>query len=86
MLAGIGLTAAFVRLSIVLTSRCRCYIPARLRTVRDLVPFAITSDSVTWTREQVAVAVKQVVMVQLGLPESAYTEDAHFVDDFGIDR
>lgn len=67
-----------------LTIPFKQYIPARLQTVRDLVPLAMTSDSITWTREQVSTLVKRVVMEQLGIPESKYTEDSHFIDDFGM--
>lgn len=37
------------------------YIPSRFKTVRDLVPYAITSDQIKWTREQVSVLVRQIV-------------------------
>lgn len=81
---GTPLAIAFAILASRLTTPFRQYIPARLQTVRDLVPLARTSDSVTWTREQVSTLVKQLVMEQLGVPESTYAEDSHFIDDFGM--
>jgi acyl carrier protein len=55
----------------------------RLRRVRDLVPFAETSSQVRWTRAVVARKVKTTVVEQLGLRESEYWEDAHFIRDLG---
>lgn len=36
-------------------------------------------------REEVAALVKQIVLEQLGLPESTYGEDKRFIEDFGVD-
>ena len=84
ILLGVILAIGFACLAARFTIPFKQYIPARLQTVRDLVPLARTSDRITWTREQVATLVKQVVMEQLGVPESEYTEDSHFIEDFGM--
>jgi acyl carrier protein len=84
LITGVALAIVFAVLAARFTIPFKQCIPARLRTVRDLVPIAITSDKVTWTREQVSALVKKVVMEQLGVPESRYTEDSHFIDDFGM--
>lgn len=70
---------------VLLTSRFENQIPAAYSGVRDLVPFAITSSEVSWSPEDVARQVKQIVMNQLGVSEEMYREDAHFVHDFGMD-
>ena len=85
VITGIALSILFACLATRFTIPFMQYLPARLQTVRDLVPLAITSDSITWTRKQVSTLVKQVVMEQLGVPESKYTEDSHSIDDFGMD-
>jgi acyl carrier protein len=69
-----------------LTEPLRSCIPRRFSTVRALVPFAVTSDAVSWTRDQVASLVKRLVIDQLGLREDQYREDAHFVKDLGMGR
>ena len=84
IIIGIILTIVFACLTVHFTIPFKLYITTRLRTVRDLVPLAITSDSITWTREQVSTLVKEIVMEQLVVPESKYTEDSHFIDDFGM--
>jgi acyl carrier protein len=68
-----------------LTRRFGVRIPYRFKSMRDLVPYAITSDHIQWTREQVSAVVKRLVMEQLGLDESQYTEDSRFVEDFRMD-
>lgn len=68
------------------TQKFKTRIPARYRRLRDIVPFAVTSDQVKWTREQVSALVKQVVLEQLAIPEAKYREDAHFVNDLGLDQ
>ena len=60
-------------------------LPARIRLVKDLVPFAATSNSICWTREEIAATVKEIVMEQLGLKESQYSENANFVNDLGME-
>jgi acyl carrier protein len=59
-------------------------IPPRYSKLRALVPFAATSDSIRWTRDQVASVVKEVVIEQLGLWEGQYREDADFVKDLRV--
>ena len=55
-------------------------------TIRDVIPCAITSDRMTgWTREDVVLVVKRLVMEQLAVDESAYTEDSRFYEDFNLD-
>ena len=60
-------------------------LPVRIRLVKDLVPFAATSNSICWTREEIAATVKEIVMEQLGLKESQYSENANFVNDLGLE-
>jgi len=62
-----------------------CHIPHRYWRVRDLVPFAVTSEAIAWTRDQVACLVKKLVIEQLGLKPGEYREDANFVKDLGVD-
>ena len=69
-----------------LTQPFRSCIPARFSKVQALVPFAVTSDAIAWTRDQVASLVKRLVIAQLGLREEQYREDAHFVKDLGMGR
>jgi acyl carrier protein len=71
-------------LSIRLTNRFKVRIPHRIKTLRDIVPYAITSDQIKWTREQVSDVVKKIILEQLGIPETQYREDAHFVKDIGL--
>ena len=59
-------------------------IPGKM-TVKDLLFFAITSDEISWTREQVSERVKKIVIEQLGLSEDDYFEDADLIRDFGMD-
>ena len=68
-----------------LTQRYRNRIPIGIHRVRDIVPYAVTAETVEWTREQVAQLVKIVVQEQLRIPDSQYREDAHFINDFGMD-
>jgi len=88
---GLGLVAGIIvviPLATVATRLMRpweVYIPSTVKSVRDLVPWVITSDQIRWTREQVAERVKQVVMDQLGVEESKYSENANFAKDFCMD-
>jgi len=66
------------------TRRMRRYIRASDSTLRKLVPFAVTSDDVTWTRDQVASLVKKLVIEKLDLKAGVYREDAQFVKDLGL--
>lgn len=77
-------TLAFAYAAILATERCRTRIPEKLRRIRDLVPYAGSSDHIEWTRQKVAAVVKVIVMEQLGLSESDYREDADFAKDLGL--
>lgn len=68
-----------------LTRRFENRIPRACSRVRDLVPFAVTSSEISWSPEDVAWQVKQIVMDELGVSEEVYREDAHFIHDFGMD-
>lgn len=68
-----------------LTRTMKTTIPARIKQVKDLIPFAITSDEMKWTKEQVSEHVKRIVIDIVGISESEYFEDAHFIKDLGID-
>jgi acyl carrier protein len=52
--------------------------------VRDLVPYAMTSDFLSWKRSDVARAVRRIVVEQLGLRDGQYREDARFIEDLGM--
>jgi hypothetical protein len=71
-------------IAILAPERWRTRIPRQLKKIRDLVPYAGTSDHITWTREKVSLTVKMLVMEQLGLSESDYHEDARFAEDLGL--
>jgi len=83
--AGIVITVVFGIIAAKITRPFQVYIPSRYKRIRDMVPYAVTSDYVRWTREQVSDLVKQLVMEQLGIHESKYTEDSRFVEDLGMD-
>jgi acyl carrier protein len=71
----------------VTTRPFRTLIPPRFQSIRDVIPYAITSDRMNrWTRDEVAAVVKRIVIDQLALAESAYTEDARFVEDWKAGR
>jgi acyl carrier protein len=80
------LAIVFTYAEIKLTKKYMTRIPRRVKTIRDLVPYAVTSEQIKWTRDQVSELVKKIVLEQLNLSEADYREDAHFVDDFGLDR
>lgn len=57
---------------------------ARYQLLRDLVPMRPAPfNSRSWTREDVAARVRKIVLEQLGIAESKYSEDADFIRDFG---
>lgn len=68
----------------ILTEPSRRSIPNRFKTIRDLIPFVVTSNSVSWSCEMVAKVVKKIVIEQLGLKESKYSETASFINDLGV--
>jgi len=84
-LLGIWVVIPFAFITLRLTRPWKIYIPLEFKTIRDLIPYAITSDRVRWDREGVSIRVKQIVMEQLGIEESYYTEDSRFIEDFNID-
>jgi hypothetical protein len=59
-------------------------VPGRIQTIRDLIPFAMTSDKILWTREDVARVIREVVFEVLAPPEAIYHENADFVRDLGL--
>jgi acyl carrier protein len=65
-------------------SGMRRFIPVEVKTLRDLVPFAETSDLITWTREGVAREIRAIVLEVLGIKPEKYREDADFVKDLGM--
>lgn len=80
----VGCTVFVAHVSNRLTRPFRSCIPPRYSRLRDLVPFAVTSDAIFWTRDQVATLIRKLVIEQLGLREGQYREDAHFVKDLGL--
>lgn len=80
---GVFLAIVFAVIAAGLTRRYRICIPTGLQSIRDLIPYAVTSERMSgWTRDDVAVVVKRLTMDQLGVEEAAYTEDSRFVEDF----
>jgi hypothetical protein len=61
-------------------------IPSAQSRIRDLVPYAMTSEFILWHRDHVAALVRKLVIEQLGLKKEEYRENAEFVKDFGMDR
>jgi acyl carrier protein len=71
-------------------SRCTEF-PKDVRTVGDLAKWVLTHkpdlatpEKTSWTREQVACRVREIVINTLGC-ESIYREDARFVQELGLD-
>lgn len=66
-------------------------VPPEVARVRDLVPFVSRTPWVCWTsgekvtREMVAERIRKVVLLQTNIPEAAYSEDARFREDLGVD-
>ena len=83
-LFGILLVVPYAVIAVIITMPWKIYIPLQFKSIRDLIPYAITSDRVKWDREGVSIRVKQIVTEQFGLKESKYTEDSRFVEDFGM--
>ena len=81
---GVLLVVLYVVIAAIIASPWRIYILPEFKSIRDLIPYAITSDRVRWDRETVSIHVKRIVVEQLGLSESDYTEDSRFVEDFGM--
>jgi len=64
--------------------------PSGVSTVGDLArwvmmrkPGLAVPENTTWTREQIAAGVKDIVVRQLGC-ESSYREEARFIEDLGL--
>lgn len=67
------------------TERFRVVIPPSASTPRGLLPHAMSSPAILWSRDQVAARVRELVIDILGLQEGQYREDADFVKDLGMD-
>ncbi|MDH3346486.1 MAG: hypothetical protein OEM02_00100 [Desulfobulbaceae bacterium] len=85
ILMGILSAIGFAIISTKLTVSYKICIPTSLITMRDLIPYVITSDTISWTREHVSDSIKNLILEQFGIPEEHYTEDSKFIDDFGMD-
>lgn len=83
----LGLAAAIVVevAAFYVTRPWRTHVPDDMASVRDVVPYAATSERIAQTREQVALIVKILVIEQFGLEEADYREDADFGRDLGMD-
>lgn len=85
LLLGFFLGCVFLHVVVVkLTVPLRTCIPRHIGSVRDLIPYALTSNEVKWTREGVSIVLKKAVMDVFALPEAKYFEDADFVHDLGM--
>lgn len=83
--SGVMVACLFGIIAATLTRSHRIYISPDIKSIRDLIPHGITSDRMNaWTREEVATVVKRLVIEQLGLQESDYTEDSRFIEDFNM--
>ena len=78
-------------LGAVVTRTWRTEFPNELRSVEELARWIMTHKSdlavpetTRWTRAQVAARVQEIVIKTLGC-ESAYREDARFIQDLGLD-
>ena len=60
-------------------------IPSKIATLANLVPYTATSKSIQWSEELIRLTVKAIILEQLGIKESKYSEDAHFFKDLGVD-
>lgn len=59
------------------------HLPHRTQSVGNLARFSTIGNKPTWTREEVAVAVKRIVIELLHISEAKYAEDKQFVRDLG---
>lgn len=78
--------AAFAvsRIMIFVTNPWKNRIPIYEKSVKDLMKLTYSSGQMQWTREGVAELFKEIVMEQLSVSEEQYSEDAHFVKDYGV--
>lgn len=86
VLAGLTAVGLFGFVADRLTRRFCVHIPANIQSIRDMMPYAMTSSRLDgWTRDEVAAVVRCLVIDQLGIGESEYTEDSSFSKDFRLD-
>lgn len=62
-----------------LTRDMKKLVPARFQLVKDLVPYAVTSDQIKWTRPQVADMIKKIILNMIDEPDDVYRENASFL-------
>ncbi len=74
------MTAVAGILSIPLKTR----LPLRFGRIRDLIPYIETSEHFQWTRDEIAVAVREITISQLGISPRQYKEDARFIEDYNV--
>lgn len=85
-IVGLWLIAGFLTWGIIIMTRpLNCAIPRRYKTVADLVQPVLASEQIQWTRELVSKRTKEIVIEQLAIPESKYSESANFIRDLGMD-
>jgi acyl carrier protein len=83
---GVVVMVLFLIAASVATHPLKTRIAWRFKSIRDLIPYAVTSDhALKWSRADVSLVVKQLVIEILGLDESDYTEDSRFVEDLHMD-
>ena len=85
MFFGCLLVIVFEKIAEYLTIDSTLYIPSEFNSIRDIIPYVITSEHIKWTREQVSERLKIIIMDVLPVSESDYTEDSDFVKDFNLD-
>ncbi len=81
--SGVILPMVFAVVAFLLTRPYCICIPRNIMFIRDVIPYAATSTHTAgWTREEVSSVVRRIVIDQLRLDESEYTEDSRFLEDF----
>jgi hypothetical protein len=81
---GFAVTVLLAIMLVLATKPFRTRIPRKLVTLRDLIPYVASSDVIQWDRELIAGVVKNIVINQLDLKESQYSEDADFIKNLGV--
>ena len=56
---GILLVIPYAAIAVIITMPWKIYIPLQFKSIRDLIPYAVTSDRIKWDREVVSIRVKQ---------------------------
>lgn len=84
IVVGLMAAIAFSKLCKRITRRWENLIPIYTGTVLDLARVAQRSHDMEWTRDGIAKTLKRIIIDQLGLKEEDYSEDAHFVKDYGV--